>query len=180
MKYLFIGLLVLFPLVSSAATLTSQQVSNLETELQTLETELDTYLSSTCTTGKSWQNGSCQWTASSTAAIDAIQEQAQAEAQEQAQTAQQDLQNRINADQQEYAEYQTDIQNLESKVQRVCSLTTLGNPPVPTGLAAASAQEDGEDCSDISAETTPEVQADEQQESNLQTQIDEDNSELDS
>lgn len=49
MKYLFIGLLLLFPFVSSAATLTASQRATLETELQTLETELIAILSTQTT-----------------------------------------------------------------------------------------------------------------------------------
>lgn len=43
---LALGLFLLFPLVSSAATLTEAQIQTIETELQTLETELAQLMSS--------------------------------------------------------------------------------------------------------------------------------------
>ena len=169
--------LLLFPLVSSATTLTANQRITIESELQTLEAELQTYLDSTCVTGKSWQNGSCEWTASSTAAIAAAQEQTQKAEQFEEQGVQAGLQNQIVNLQQEYQQYQTDIQNLETSVQRACTLNTV-NPPVSQGLAGVSEQESATSCETLSEISTPEIQADEQQESNLQTQIDEDRAEL--
>lgn len=121
-----------------------------------------------CVTGKIDIDGSCQWTASSTAIIEANQKAAQAQQADAIGAAEAQEAQHIQSLQQEYQEYETDLQNLQTNVQRACALTTL---TVPTGLAAGAAHTAALDCETVSANATLGEQIDEQEESTLQAEI---------
>lgn len=188
MKYLtpllFAGLL-LFPSFSHAATLTPAQRANILQEITILEGELNALLASqtTCPSGQAYTNGSCQWTASSTAAINAIAQQkssqAQIAAQENAATAAIQKNSQIKNLQAEYQGYVTDAQNALAdgqacltKYQNLANdQLTTGTSAVARGNAAATAQSASVQCESIIQADNTEEQFDANAEASVQAQI---------
>lgn len=164
--------MLLVPCVSFAAPMSAATRATLLAELAQLESELETVLSSSCTTGMSYQNGSCQWTASSTEAVDEQHEErniANGTAEEETNAAQ------LQTYQQEYQEYVNDALTVQAKAKACESALPAGaNGSVSTsnsGITYTAATVQAVECENLQDYATVEAAEDAASEQAVQTKI---------
>lgn len=124
-----------------------------------------------CPSGQVFTNGSCQWTASSSAAIN-FNLQVQARKQDALETAaRQATSDKIAVLQKQYDAYTTDIQNLEAGIQSACALKTVTSQPVLTSTRKTSSVS-VPDCISVTQMASVQEAADRTAQVSLQAQMD--------
>lgn len=191
MKYLatfLLGLLFVVPSISFAQTVQpsrSQLIALLNTlmqEVQALEAQLNAIQH--CPSGQAFTAGSCQWTASSTAAMAITNGQMNQKKNREAESNYQNVQQRIDTLQSAYTADVQDQQNaqpqqcLDPNYQRVLELsdnsfggsTSIadGNRQIAFATAAAA---DAAACTLLTAQDKARIQVDESNEASIQVQI---------